>query len=122
MFGWKWTSDGQWHSEPEPRPGETAVQLPPAKREWVKRGFFNDKPMPRHEVALKASNARMWLENILYDGPMGASEVLRLAKAERIPERALRRAKRHLKVKSLRRGGKGTGRRNPWIWQTPVSD
>jgi hypothetical protein len=78
--------------------------------------------MSRGEVALKASNARMWLEYTLHAGPIPAKEVLRLAKLEGIPLKGLYRAKRHHKVKSLRAGGKGTGRRNPWIWLPPVSD
>src|SRR5262249_24620830 len=119
MFGYRW-ADGNWYHAPEP--GTRQAIQPEPKREWVRRGFFKDfKRMSRHDVALKASNARMWLEYILRQ-PMLAREVLQLAKLEGISQRGLRRAKRHLRIKSIRAGGKGTGRRNPWIWQTPVSN
>ena len=113
MFPYRW-SDGNWYNAPEPGTRQ-AVQ---PKKPWIKRGFFNDtRRMSRHLVRLKAEAARNWLFATLYDGPLPATEVLRLAKAEGINQRGLRRAKRHLRIKSLRAGGKGTGRRNPWIWQ-----
>lgn len=95
-------------------------QAEKAAKQWKPTGFFKDIwPMSRHEVARKASNTRMWLEYILHDGPKPAKEVLRLAKLEGFSEWGVRRAKRHHGIKSTRSGGKGTGRRNPWLWQFP---
>src|SRR5262245_3389966 len=63
-------SNGQWYESPEPRPRQPTIQ-PQLKREWVRRGFFRDsKPMSRREVALRAANARSWLEFVLHSGPV----------------------------------------------------
>lgn len=138
MFPYKWT-DGTWRDGPEPtwsdtfsrgapqpdsspEPCYTFVEPQPEPDEWRRQGFFkDDKPMPRHEVALKASNARLWLETLLFHGPVLARLVLKLAREEGFSECALRRAKKRHGIKSKRMGGKGTGRQNPWIWQMPVA-
>lgn len=115
MFPYLW-SDGEWYDGPEPGPD----LQPPTRRQWVRRGFFEDgKPISRREVSIKASNARLWLEYTLSSGPKPATEVYRLAKLEGISPRGLRRAKKHHKVKSVRGSGKGTGRRNGWTWHFP---
>jgi hypothetical protein len=111
MFGWKW-SDGTWRNGPEPK-----EQLQP-KPKQPPRGFFKySKPMSRREVALKAGNARMWLEYVLHAGPKPAKEILRLARLERIPQTGLYRAKRYLRIKSVRTGGLAS--RGKWLWQFP---
>lgn len=94
----------------------------PKRKPWTRRGFFkNYKPMSRREVAMKANNARMWLEYTLRK-PMLAREVLKLAAQEGLSEAGVRRAKRHHGIKTIRAGGKGSGRRNPWVWMFPEAD
>lgn len=122
MFPYRW-SDGQWYNSPEPREQPAGIQ-PKPKKQWTPRGFFkHHKPMSRREVATRASNTRLWLEYTLSAGPKPATQILRLARAEGINEWSLRRAKKFHRVRSVRTGGKGTGRRNGWIWlfPTPVS-
>src|SRR5262245_33416049 len=81
----------------------TATAFKP-KKEWVRRGFFKDKPMPRHVVKLKAESARLWLRATLRE-PMPAHEVLELARLEGFSEWGVRRAKKHLRVKTVKTGG-----------------
>jgi len=91
MFPFLW-SDGSWRAEREPREQPTAVQ-PKPKKQWQPQGFFKHrKQMSRHDVALKASNARMWLEYTLHASPLPAVEVYRLAELEGLTPRGLRRA------------------------------
>jgi hypothetical protein len=73
--------------------------------------------MAPRERQLKASDARLWLQCILHEGPMPAGEILELAKLEGIPERGLYRAKRHLKVASVKTGGGYQGRGARWMWK-----
>ena len=93
-------------------------------QQWTRRGFFKDKPIPRSEVALKASNARLWLETLLYDGPKPAREIIQAAKQDGICEPSLRRAKRYHRIKSVKRGGRQGGYGAVWLWifSTPVSN
>jgi hypothetical protein len=75
---------------------ESAAVESKRKSEWQRRGFFKDgKPMLRREVALRASNTRLWLEFLLHAGPLPSREVYRLAKLEGISARGVRRAKRY---------------------------
>lgn len=109
--------DGKWSATPAPKEQPAAVE-PKRRREWVKRGFFkHHKPMPRREVATRANNARMWLEYVLHAGPKPATEILRLAQQDGVPQRAVRRAKRFHKIVSLRVGG--IAWRGKWVWQFP---
>jgi hypothetical protein len=97
-------------------------QAEPARKPWARRGFFKDsKRMARRQVALKAQNARLWLQVLLHDGPKPATEVLRLARLEGVPESGLWRAKYHYGVKSVKRGGRQGGYGAVWYWQFPVS-
>src|SRR5262245_47019354 len=112
-------------AELERRAARAAAELaqgnPQPKREWVKRGFFKGKPMSRRDVAMKASNARLWLEYTLRE-PMPAREVLRLAKLEGLSEWGVRRAKKRLRIKTVKTGGRYRGYGAQWIWQVPVSN
>jgi hypothetical protein len=118
MFGWKW-SDGAWRNTPEPKEQPTRIQ---PKLKQPPRGFFkHSEPMSRREVALKASNARLWLEYTLRE-PMPAREVIRLAKLEGLSEGGVRRAKKRLRVKTVKTGGRYRGYGAQWIWQPPVSN
>jgi len=115
MFPFK-HSDGQWYDSPESRP-QHAIQ---PKRQWTPTGFFKHRRMSRHEVAMKASNARMWLETLLFDGPLPATEVLHLAKLEGFSEWGIRRAKKHLRIRTIKTGGRYRGYGAQWIWQFPI--
>jgi hypothetical protein len=96
-------------------------QVESARKAWVKRGFFKDcKPMPRRQAALKAQNARLWLETTLHNGPLPAREVLQLAKLEGFSEWGVRRAKKYLRVKTVKTGGRQRGWGARWMWQ-PVA-
>jgi hypothetical protein len=59
------------------RAAKSAAVEPGRRREWVRRRFFRtqSRPMSRREVALKVSNARLWLEVILHAGPLPSREV-----------------------------------------------
>jgi hypothetical protein len=89
-------------------------------KQWTPRGFFRtrSRPMSRREVALKASNARLWLEAILNAGPRPAVEILRLAKLEGFSECGVRRAKKRLGVKTVKTGGRQHGYGAKWMWQS----
>ena len=54
-----------------------------------------------------------WLENLLRDGPMAAREVLDIARIKGISETTLRRAKRQLRVKSIKRKQMDSS----WEWE-----
>lgn len=69
------------------------------------QGFFNQRPMSRRDVMLKAECARLWLETTLRE-PMPARQVFELARLEGIPSRGARRAKRHPRIKFVKTGGK----------------
>src|SRR5882672_8838554 len=56
------------------------------------------------ERSLRADTTRLWLRAML-EQPTPARTILQLAKQERISLRGLRRAKRRLKVVSVRTGG-----------------
>src|SRR5262245_1754602 len=94
---------------------ESVVIEPERKKAWVRRGFFKDKPMSRRDVTLKAQNARLWLEFTLHE-PMPVREVLRLAKLEGLSEWGVRRAKKYLRVKTVKTGGRRQGWGAQWIW------
>ena len=115
VFPFKW-SDGTWRDGPEPG------SQPEPRKPWTPTGFFKHyKRMSRREVAMKASNARMWLEYTLRE-PTPASEILRLARQDGINEWSLRRAKRHHKIRSVKRGGRQCGYGAIWFWQPNVSN
>lgn len=122
MFGYRW-ADGSWHAEPEPRPEQEAKPSPKPKP--AKRGFFKDGPDAARQAALardnRAYNYRVWLERTFTE-PTPARIVLELGKRQGFSVWGLRLARIRLGVKTIRAGGKGTGRRNPWLWQFPVAE
>jgi hypothetical protein len=99
---------------------EAQQQGEPRRKQWVKRGFFTGKPMSRRQVALKANNARLWLETVLHAGLLPAVEVLERAKLEGFSEWGVRRAKKYLRIKTVKTGGCQGGWGARWMWQ-PVA-
>jgi len=69
---------------------------------------------------LRAENTRLWLLATLTQ-PTPAREIFNQAKLEGIPVKGLKRAKKRLKVRSVKTGGKQHGWGAQWIWQVPVS-
>jgi hypothetical protein len=110
--------------EESPAPAAVSPQLPAVASEpmdaWTRRGFFKDKPLPRRVVKLKAVSTRNWLRSVLSVGPLPSREVYALAKANGIPARSVRRAKRHYRIKSVKRGGRWQGWGAQWMWQFPA--
>jgi hypothetical protein len=89
-------------------------------REWVRRGFFKDKPMRPGQRQDRANATRNWLFTLLYRaGPVPAKEVYRQAAEWGIPARGVRRAKRHQRIKSVKRGGRQHGYGSTWYWELP---
>jgi len=92
------------------------------RKSWVWRGFFAySRPMPRSEVKLRAESARTWLEFTLRE-PMPAREVLRLAKLEGLSEWGVRRAKKHLRIKAVKVGGRRQGWASTWFWTAATTE
>src|SRR5215472_12912679 len=60
---------------------ESAAIEPELTKQWTRRGFFKDKPLPRRVVKLRAETARNWLRATLTE-PIPAREVLQMARAE----------------------------------------
>jgi hypothetical protein len=71
----------------------------------------------RAEYRKRSLSTREWLKAQLHDGPVAAAEILKRAKADHVPERGLRRAKRKLLVVSSRVGG--LGETGLWLWRLP---
>jgi hypothetical protein len=95
-----------------------AAVAPEPPKVWKRRGCFKRDPLPRHVVKQKAERARNWLRATLRE-PMPAAEIIRLAKLDGLNEWSLRRAKRHLKVATVRTGGIAWN--GKWVWQFPAS-
>lgn len=97
----------------------TAIESEPQKA-WRKTGFFKSqsRPMSRRVVNLKAESLGRWLEPTLTE-PMPARIVVKLAQAEGIPLKGLKRAKKRLKVKSVKTGGSRHGWGAVWLWKFP---
>jgi hypothetical protein len=74
--------------------------------------------MTPEERRLRRDGTRLWLEFTLRE-PMPAREVFRLGALEGIPVKGLKRAKRHLRVKSVKVGGRRQGWGAVWMWQCP---
>src|SRR5262245_28209316 len=123
MFGWIW-SDGTYRDAPEPRE-RPATTEPKPKKPWKPTGFFKDGPdAPRQAALIRNSQAylyRAWLQ-CTFTKPTPARIVIEQAKRQGFSIWGLRRARIRLGVKTARAGGKGTGRRNPWIWLFPVAN
>jgi hypothetical protein len=93
------------------------------KKEWRRQGFFKERNPQRYAQewrAVKAFDARHWLEAALMGGPLPAVTVLNLARDEGINEWSLRRAKKHHGIRSVRVGGKHRGWGAVWMWQFPA--
>jgi len=121
MFGYLW-SDGTWRNTPEPC--EQAGPEPEHRREWRRQGFFTARD-PQVEAqrgrASKVFIVRCWLESALRAAPLPARTVLKLARAEGFNEWALRRAKKHHGIRSVKVGGRQKGWGAVWVWQFPVA-
>jgi hypothetical protein len=63
--------------------------------------------------------AKGWLRDLLADGRVASTEVLRLARREGIAKRTLHRAKSELGVKSE---CEGFGNEKVWYWKLPADD
>jgi hypothetical protein len=63
----------------------------------------------------KTERARMWLAHVLKDGPVPQKTVEALAIKDQIGSKALKTAKRKLRVQSVRKG------RSHWVWQLPMA-
>ena len=94
------------------------------RREWIPTGFFKGGWRAIRDASLTRNNRsylyRIWLETTFTE-PTPAREVFQLARREGFSVWGLRRARIRLGVKTKRAGGKGTGRKNPWIWHFPVA-
>jgi len=89
----------QWDSTPINR---TADQILSPKRQGPGRPS-------------KQGEARDFLQNVLYDGPLPATEVMTKAKAAGFSERTIDGVKRDLGIKSVKEG-------DVWMWQLPAQE
>jgi hypothetical protein len=95
---------------------------PERKMPWRKTGFFNGGPNAAKYAAVARDNKtriyREWLEITLRE-PRPAAEVFKLAAADGIPVKGLKRAKKHHKVISVRVDGAAW--RGSWVWRFPAA-
>jgi len=95
----------------------------PTPKQVKLQGCFRDDPLPHYEVKRKAAKAQRWLAKTL-TGPMPASQVYEQARKAGIPARGRRRAKKRLKVRSIRvsvpRRWGGWG--GVWFWTPEGKD
>lgn len=121
MYGWKW-ADGVWRTAPELGPEQEAKPLPKPKPK--PQGFLKGGPDAARQAALARDNRAyhylVWLDRTFTE-PTPARIVLELGKRQGFSVWGLRLARIRLGVRVVRAGGKGTGRRNPWLWQFPVA-
>jgi hypothetical protein len=61
------------------------------------------------------AEAKEWLQDLLKDGPVLASEVWSKAEADGLNDRTLSSAKKALGIRTTKTGGPGT----PWVWGLP---
>jgi len=73
------------------------------------------------EHADARSEAVEFLNDVLADGPMPASDIIRDAEDAGIAEKTLRRAKKHLGVMAYREGEAGKRGAGRWLWKLPVA-
>jgi len=88
-------------------------------RQWKRQGCFRSEPLDPVERNRRAERARSWLKKTL-TGPMPSARVLELARKAGINEWSLRRAKKHLRIKAVKVGGRHRGWGAVWFW-TAVS-
>jgi hypothetical protein len=123
MFGFRW-SDGSWRSEREPREQPTSPELKPPKPKRPPQGFFKGGWRAIRDAALtrngRAHLYLVWLQTT-FTKPTLARVVFEQGRRQGFPVSGLRRARIRLGVKTIRAGGKGTGRKNPWVWMFPTS-
>jgi RecA-family ATPase len=74
------------------------------------------------EHADARSEAVEFLNDLLADGPVAASQIKEEAEDAAISERTLARAKKTLGVMSYREGETGSRGRGQWLWKLPVVD
>jgi hypothetical protein len=99
-------------------PESTAIESEP-KEARKARGFFRTGQLSRDLVALKATNARRWLANLLTDhGPTPVSAILLLGAHNGHSADSLRRARKHHKIQTFRAGG--IAGRGFWLWRLPM--
>jgi hypothetical protein len=107
--------------EAYPAYAESTRIEPERKKPWRKTGFFNGGPNAAKYAAVARNNKtciyREWLEITLRE-PRPAAEVFKLAAADGIPVKGLKRAKKHHKVISVRVDGAAW--RGSWVWRFPA--
>lgn len=69
-----------------------------------------------HDEPGALADACQWLRGILADGRVNSTDIIRMARKERIAERTLRRAKAKLGVEAIH---EGIGTASFWYWQLP---
>src|SRR5829696_4685746 len=74
-----------------------------------------------HEHADARSEAVEFLNDVLANGPMPASDIIRNAEDASIAEKTLRRAKKLLGVMAYREGEAGKRGAGRWLWKLPVA-
>lgn len=123
MYPYRW-ADGTWRDEPEAKPIAAHGTLAKPRKLWTPTGFFKDGPNAARQAAWARNSRaflyREWLR-ATFTEPTPARVVLELAAHEGLSLWGVARARRRLGVKTIRAGGRGTGQRNPWVWQFPVS-
>jgi hypothetical protein len=101
---------------------EAREREPEPKQQRRPQGFFTAYDPQRAAQECRASkvfHVRCWLESALRTAPLPARIVLRLARAEGFNEWALRRAKRHHGIRSVKIGGRQKGWGAVWVWEFP---
>lgn len=70
----------------------------------------------KRETSSALKEAITWLKEALSDGPIPSTDIFRMAKANNIAEKTLRRAKERLGVQSFKEGMAQEGK---WYWRLP---
>jgi hypothetical protein len=86
--------------------------LVPATSE-AETGQLADVPVVR---VTKSERARTWLAQVLQHGPVPQKQIEAQAIADFIGSKALKTAKRKLRVQSIRKG------RSHWVWALPMAN
>lgn len=68
----------------------------------------------------ETDEAEDFLRDLLTSGPMGAGDIQKLARKAFIADRALRRARERLGVKTTKQGGHFGDGRQRWVWRLPA--
>lgn len=70
----------------------------------------------KRETSSALKEAITWLKEALSDGPIPSTDIFRMAKANNIAEKTLRRAKERIGVQSFKEGMAQEGK---WYWRLP---